>query len=149
MRTHFLAIHFQSRRTSIQKTTAENQKADQVTIVDPTKSSSIGDQYSMAVNDQDNPLELKYFGKEEAWVDCSFCHSRVKTRIEKHTRKEDVAWTSFAFLFSFLYMSGLFTSVHTFTHYCSACEEAIAVRKPGSRFAQTLEQSEVKAHGSQ
>lgn len=71
---------------------------------------------------------------------------RIRTaRLTRRCR----AWTSFAFLFSFLYISGLFTGVHTFTHYCSACEEAIAVRKPGSRFAQTPEQSEVRAHGSQ
>lgn len=59
------------------------------------------------------------------------------------------AWTSFAFLFSMFYMSGLFAGVSTFTHYCSACEEAIAVRRPGSRAAQILEQSEIKTHGSQ
>lgn len=52
--------------------------------------SSTGGKPSITDNDQDNPLELKHLGKKEAWVDCPFCHSRVKTRTEKHARKEDV-----------------------------------------------------------
>lgn len=71
-----------------------------------------------------------------------------RTRTARLTR-QCRAWTAFAFLFSWVYISGSFAGVYTFTHYCSACEEAIAVRKAGSRFAQTLEQSEAKTHGTQ
>lgn len=80
-------------------------------------------------------------------ADRSDCKSRTTqrghlTRLTGRFR----AWNSVAFLLSFIHIAGLSMSVHTVTHYCPNCEEAIAARTPGSNFAQTLERSKVKIH---
>ncbi|KAJ0120294.1 hypothetical protein J7T55_001152 [Diaporthe amygdali] len=125
---------------SVQKTVVDNQKMDNQGIADaPTKLSSVDGKHSMAANDENNPVELKHLEKKPAWVDCPFCHSRVETRVEKHVRKEDVAWNFAGIFFSLIHISNNFPGIHTSTHYCSNCEEAIAARRPGDGLAKTLD----------